>query len=260
MFNNLTPIVRHLLLINVVVYVSLVFLLPSWLYEDYFTLHKSNALNIRPEIEVSGTPRYILPGVERFFKGELPEGTDIVALMEQSAGNPEAAGIFNLFPAADRFHPVQIVTHFFTHSNNSLFHILFNMLFLAGLGPLTEMVLGSKRFLRFYLFCGVVSGLLLAYLDPSPIPVVGASGALSGVLVAFAMYFPNQKLMFMFIPVGIPARWFATGLAALSALLILLELRDPGVGGNISHFGHLSGMAGAVLYFFAEKYLPIRRN
>lgn len=155
------------------------------------------------------------------------------------------------------FQPIQIITHFFTHG--SIIHIAFNMLMFASLGPIVEMVMGSKRFVEFYLFCGIVGGILVTLFDPSPIPVVGASGALFGVLVAFALYFPKEKLSFFFIG-SFEAKKFVIGIVIISAALVIADVVAKGSGmsvsGGISHFGHLAGAAAGYLYFQVRKYIP----
>lgn len=154
------------------------------------------------------------------------------------------------------FNPIQLVGSFFTHSIADIGHILFNCIGLIVLGPMTERVLGPKRFLRFYLFCGVVGALLVTLFDPSQVPVVGASGAIMGVATAFAFYFPTERLSFLFIPISFTARQFIIGLTAISAIFVLLDLTGNDIGGNISHFGHLCGTVAAVLYFQIERFLP----
>jgi membrane associated rhomboid family serine protease len=139
------------------------------------------------------------------------------------------------------FQPLQIVTHFFSHQG--IFHIAFNMMALVSLGTGVEYVFGSRRFLEFYLFCGVVGGLIIAFFDPSPSPVLGASGAISGVIVAFAFFFPHEKLSVFFLP-PIESRWVAIAIGVISLLLVVFQ-----VGGQISHFGHLAGMIAALMYF-----------
>ncbi|MFK7925139.1 MAG: rhomboid family intramembrane serine protease [Bacteroidia bacterium] len=151
------------------------------------------------------------------------------------------------------FKPAQIVTSFFSHQ--SPMHIAFNMLALASLGPAVESALGSKRFLSFYLFTGVVASILIMFFDPSPYRVLGASTAILGVITAFAYIYPRAPLSFFFLP-PFEAKKFAIGIAVISAVLVLAELRGYGSMGGISHFGHLMGMLGAVIYFYAEKYLP----
>ncbi|RMG25594.1 MAG: rhomboid family intramembrane serine protease [Bacteroidetes bacterium] len=232
---RITPVVKHLIITNVVIYIALLFAFKAGLtfvYEDYFMLHKSNLLGFRETVEQNGKEYY--PIYANYNGQRVP-----VALRP-----------------ADNFKPIQIVTHFFSHSLADLFHILFNMLALFFIGPMTEMVLGSKRFLKFYLFCGVVGGILIAFLDPNNAPVVGASGAVMGVLVAFAIFFPRQKLYFMFIPIGIEARWLVTGIGVLSAIFVYLDWIGADSIGSISHFGHLAGMIAALMFFYLGKAFP----
>lgn len=144
---------------------------------------------------------------------------------------------------------VQIVTYFFTHID--LMHFIFNMLALTVLGKWVEVVWGSRRFLEFYLFSGVVGGLIITFFDPSDNPVIGASVSVSGILVAFAYSFPREKLLIFPFPIPIEARYYAIGFAVVSLLLFL-----SGSGGRVSHFGHLAGMAAALIYIPLRKFLP----
>jgi len=141
----------------------------------------------------------------------------------------------------EMFMPLQIITHFFSHKD--LFHIAFNMLALVSLGTHVEHVFGSRRFLEFYLFCGIIGGIFITVLDPSPNPVLGASGAISGVIVAFAIFFPKEKLSVFFMP-PVESKWVAIGIGVISLLFVLFSS-----SGSISHFGHLSGMLAALIYF-----------
>ena len=138
------------------------------------------------------------------------------------------------------FSPYQIFTHMFTHAPMPMFyHILFNMLVLWMFGRVLENVWGSKRFLTFYLVCGVgaaVFHLLMQYLRaeyfllPAVLNVdqvgfdkyggalagaVGASGAIMGVMAAFAYLFPNTPLYIMFLPIPIKAKWAILGYVAI---------------------------------------------
>lgn len=190
----------------------------------------------------------------------------VIWFLAQSAGIPDVnfmAEYFLLWKSSaiidrqfDFFNPIQILTHFFSH--RSLYHILFNMLALASLGPLVEVVVGSKRFLRFYMFTGLVAGVMIAFFDPATGPVLGASGAIAGVLAAFAYMNPNVELRFFFV-LALKAKHLAIGLAVLSALLVLASMTGRDTG-NISHFGHLAGMAAAVLYFYLEQFFPTLKN
>lgn len=249
---QLSPIVKHLIITNVVIYVGLLLMYESgatFLYEDYFTLYKSNALGFRKTLEID-YETYYLPSNQM-------ENLSADQVNQYEQMNPGTKSrIQEIDNREGKFIPIQLVTYFFNHSRSDLFHILFNMLALLFLGPITESVLGSRAFLKFYLFCGIVGGLMIAFLDPNNYPVVGASVAVSGVLVAFAMNFPNQKLYFMFIPIGIKAKWFVSGIAAISAIFVFLDAIGADSIGNISHFGHLAGMIAALLFFYLGRYIP----
>jgi membrane associated rhomboid family serine protease len=223
MLNRLTPIVKNIIIINVIVFI-------------FWPL--SNLL-----MGGMGAGDGILKDVDLFFKQFFfLWKTDLVV------PNPYQGELFK---------PIQIITYFFTHGG--IIHIAFNMLFLASLGPIVEMVMGPKRFLEFYLFCGVVGGILVTLFDPSPAPVVGASGALFGVLVAFALYFPREKLSFFFLP-PFESKKLVIGIVAISGALVLADVLAPdskmSVTGGISHFGHLAGAAAGYLYFQVRKFIP----
>lgn len=162
------------------------------------------------------------------------------------------------------FKPYQIFTHLFTHSPTLLFHILFNMLTLWMFGRVLENVWGAKRFLTFYLACGLgaaIAHLAVGYFQykevldaireldaqgqtdlanmyrDAPAYAVGASGAVMGVMVAFAFLFPNTELYVMLIPVPVKAKWAILGLIAID----LFGGVNPSKGDNIAHFAHLGG-------------------
>lgn len=146
------------------------------------------------------------------------------------------------------FYPVQIVTSFFSHIE--IWHILMNMFALVSFGTALESTIGPKRFLTEYLVYGIGAGIIIAFLDPSGTPVLGASTAISGLLVSFAMRFPDARLMIFPFPIPIKAIYLVGGIAGISAILITLEILQPGskIGGNISHFGHFAGMLVAFIY------------
>ncbi len=261
---QLTPIVKNLVLLNVVIFIAML-LLPSqfnYVYNDYFSLHKSAASLVRPTVLIDGVPYFFptrleLPEGLKLTDGTVISASEAQAILDTSPGL-RAEFVQKLAPLrADEFKPLQIITHFFSHSRTSFFHIIFNMFVLASFGPILERVMGEKRFLAFYLFCGLVGGLLMAFLDPSISPVVGASGAIFGVMVAFAMYFPKTKLSFMFIPIGFEARHLVPFFGLVSLVFVVLQYAGINAGGPISHFGHLSGMIAAILFFYVEKYLPL---
>jgi membrane associated rhomboid family serine protease len=146
------------------------------------------------------------------------------------------------------FQPLQIVTHFFSHQE--IWHILMNMFGLVSIGTSLESTIGPKRFLAEYLTYGICAGIVIAFLDPSGMPVLGASAAVSGLFVSFALRFPDARMMIFPFPVPIKAIYLVGGIAGISAILITLQILQPGskVGGNISHFGHFAGMLVAFIY------------
>lgn len=189
----------------------------------------------------------------------------------------------------------QIITYMFMHSYESLFHIMFNMFALYSFGTALEYVMGSKRFLNFYLLTGLgalalqmlvqayevysitgsiindgsfiidsakrtisypegmdqqqASKLLGIYLSS----MVGASGAIFGLLIAFVMLFPNVELMIMFIPVPIKAKYIVPAYILLELFLGVKQIE----GDSIAHYAHLGG---ALFGFILVKIWGLRRN
>ena len=157
------------------------------------------------------------------------------------------------------FEPYQVATHMFAHATYdmagriSFFHILFNMFGLYMFGRILENVWGHKRFLFFYLACGVgaaATHLIVQQLTHGFVPVVGASGAVMGVFVAFGYLFPNTELMIIPIPVPIKAKW----VVLFYILIDLFGGFGNMVGDNIAHFAHLGGaLTGFLLVYFWNK-------
>jgi len=149
------------------------------------------------------------------------------------------------------FRPYQIVTHMFSHG--SIGHIFFNMFSLWMFGKILENVWGGKRFLLFYLICGIGAAALhlaVEYFMGGIAPAVGASGAVMGVLVAFAYLFPNTELFILFIPFPIKAKWAAIGYVAIDLFSGVASFS----GDNIAHFAHLGGaLTGFILVLVWNK-------
>ncbi len=149
-------------------------------------------------------------------------------------------------PGSEHFRPFQIVTHMFMHGD--LGHLAFNMLSLFFFGPMVEMAWGHKRFLFYYLFCGF--GALVLHLgvqwweleqagiDPRSWDgaMLGASGAIFGIFVAFAYLFPNQIIRLMFPPIAMKAKYFVLIMAALE---LFYGVRGYSTG--VAHYAHLGG-------------------
>ncbi|MEP6594292.1 MAG: rhomboid family intramembrane serine protease [Ginsengibacter sp.] len=134
------------------------------------------------------------------------------------------------------FRPYQLVTHMFTHAPNNFFHILFNMYALWMFGSVLERVWGPKRFLIFYLVCGLAAGVAQMLLTNGA--AVGASGAIMGLLAAFAYLFPNTEFFILPFPFPIKAKY----MVAIYAAIDLFGGLHPGGADNVAHFAHLGGL------------------
>lgn len=173
---------------------------------------------------------------------------------------------------SDSFKPFQIITYMFLHASFS--HLFFNMFALWMFGRIIEEILGQSKYLFFYFTCGIGAGLVQELAWSYDIPnalqgiamkyetvlsaaetelimsrfvTVGASGAIFGLLLAFAMLLPNQPIFFMFIPVPIKAKYFVI----IYALIELWGGVAASSGDNVAHFAHLGGM---IFGFFLLKY------
>jgi membrane associated rhomboid family serine protease len=158
--------------------------------------------------------------------------------------------MFGLWPIdSEEFRPYQLFTHMFTHDD--IGHIFFNMFNLWMFGRVLESVWGSKKFLIFYLVCGVgaaVAHLAFQYFTGGETFAIGASGAVMGVMVGFAFLFPNTELMFIFFPIPIKAKW-------IILIMVAFDLFG-GIGATdgIAHWAHLGGAAtGFGLVYFWNK-------
>lgn len=220
MFNQLTPVVKNIIIINVLMYLACA----------------------------------VIPG-----------------LQELSAG---------YYYQSPNFRPWQIITHMFTHAplrSGNIMHIFFNMYALFLFGSAIERTMGAKRFLIYYLVCGLGAFFLhelinhfeiqrlIASMSPEQVrmvfedqmelglkypedmvqlyyavntSVVGASGCVFGVLLAFGMFFPNTELMLLFPPIPIKAKWLVIIYGALELFLALQN--SP--GDNVAHYAHVGGM------------------
>lgn len=137
------------------------------------------------------------------------------------------------------FKPYQLFTYMFVHSPEGFSHIFFNMLTLVFIGPLLESFWGPRRFLMFYVICGIGAGVFNVLIDlffgvGSFSIMLGASGAIYGVLMGFGMLFPNMEIMLLIPPIPIKAKYLVFLLGGMTFLL------DR--SGNVAHFAHLGGV------------------
>ncbi|MSP64844.1 MAG: rhomboid family intramembrane serine protease [Ignavibacteria bacterium] len=172
--------------------------------------------------------------ISAFRIGDFPVG----ALIQQE---------FSLWPLNEGFWPWQLFTYMFMHASFS--HLFFNMIALWMFGMELENSLGSKRFLTFYLLCGLGGGLL--HLLAAPLfsvagPTVGASGAVYGVLLAFGLLFPERLIMIYFF-VPIKAKYFVL-------LYMVIEFLSVGSLDGIAHFAHIGGAVVGFVFLLVEGF------
>lgn len=190
------PVIKYLLISNVLVFLFQFFLFPSF--------------------KVGGQPLSYL-------------------FMKLFALNPIGSSVFP-------FYPWQLVTYMFMHGG--FFHLLLNMFALWMFGMELENIWGSKKFLSYYLICGVGAGLANLLIAPLfteiSVPTVGASGAIYGILVAFGLMFPDRPI-FVYFLFPIKAKYF---------VLIYMAIEFLSVGSNtgIAHVAHLGGGVIGFLY------------
>jgi membrane associated rhomboid family serine protease len=176
-------------------------------------------------------------------------------------------GALRYFKSSE-FQPHQLVTNMFLHDQKGFGHIIFNMLALWMFGSILEKFWGSKRFLIFYLVCGLGASVLVQFTIPfsaaqiasaQGIPVevvkevyqaIGASGAIMGVMAAFAYLFPNTELFMFLIPIPIKAKFAIPIMALIDLFGGLYRIQ----GDNIGHFAHLGGaLVGFLLVLYWNK-------
>lgn len=211
---NLPPVTRNLLIANILVFAL------QYLLRDQDTL-----------------------ALTRWF-ALWPYGHDIAV----DLGGGDVAGI--------GFRVWQLVTYGFLHG--SIMHIVLNMYALYMFGGLIERVMGARRFTIYYFTCLVaaaVAQLAVIYLFESErmYPTVGASGAVFGLLGAFAMLFPREQLMLIPIPIGIPA-WLFVILYGAAELIFGVT----GTLAGIAHFAHLGGLLAGLCLLWAWGVRPGR--
>ncbi len=152
----------------------------------------------------------------------------------------------------------RLATYMFLHAGAG--HIFFNMLTLYFFAPMLERDMGTRRFLRFYLLCGLGAGLfhtlvsMLRGPEAAAIRMLGASGALYGVLCACAFYYPNQIVYVNFL-IPLKMKYFALIFGALAFFGSIGES-----GGGISHITHLGGLLTALVLLFGPRWINRLRN
>lgn len=165
-----------------------------------------------------------------------------VYLLEMAYGNSMIAA-FALWPLGHGFQFWQPLTSAFLHAG--LGHLATNMFGLWMFGRDVERTLGARRFITLYgasLITAAIAQLVVTNLMPDPRPSLGASGALFGVLAAFAMLYPDRRVVLLIPPIPMKARTFVFAYAAFE-----LYAGVTGTFAGVAHFAHLGGLVGGVL-------------
>ena len=136
----------------------------------------------------------------------------------------------------------QPFTYIFLHGG--LFHLAFNLFALWMFGCELERVWGRRYFLKYFFLCGIGAGICISVVSPySPIPTIGASGAIYGILLAYGLLYPTRQLFLFPFPIPIQAKYFVM---IIGLLAFYSSLTSPGSG--VSHLAHLSGLLVGYIY------------
>ncbi|MBA3672615.1 MAG: rhomboid family intramembrane serine protease [Gemmatimonadaceae bacterium] len=164
---------------------------------------------------------------------------------------PETTQYLQFVPALVLQRPWGMVTYMFVHGG--FIHILFNMMALYFFGPRVEQRIGSERFIVLYLVSGFTGALFSIFFAPFS-PIIGASGAVFGVMLAFARFWPTDQI-FIYGIIPVQARW----LVAITTVMALFS-GLTGTQAGVAHFAHLGGYAGAFLFLvYLERQHGARR-
>ena len=174
---------------------------------------------------------------------------NVAVFLLENAGTISPEGLFALWPPVSgpfgsNFEPWQLVTYSFLHGSTA--HIFFNMFALYMFGSDVERVFGSRFFAAYY-FVSVLAAaichlVVTTWMGAEPLPTIGASGGIYGVLLAYGLYFPHRQVMLLIPPIPMSARTLVVVYAVLE-----LVLGVTGTAAGVAHFAHLGGMLGGYL-------------
>jgi membrane associated rhomboid family serine protease len=180
---------------------------------------------------------------------------NVVAFVATWVGPAEIVSLLGLQPSATLggLQIWRVVTYMFLH--DGIFHILFNMLALWMFGVELERMWGSRYFLKYYFVCGLGAAATMLVLSLVPVGgldalyyslTVGASGAIYGILLAFALYFPHRPIL-MFFVFPVPARY---AVMIMGGIALLSSMGGPG---GVAHGAHLGGLIAGYLYLRGKR-------
>lgn len=188
--------------------------------------------------------------------------TNIIVYLLQTRTDTPIYQLFGLWPLHDTgtrppFQLWQLLTYGWLHGSGA--HIFFNLFAVWMFGKTIEMVWGSWRFLTYFLVCVVGAGLVqlvvttqMAASTGQVVGTIGASGGVFGILLAFAVLFPNQKILLLIPPIPIKAKFFVIGYGAIELYLGITQTNS-----GVAHFAHLGGM---VFGFILIRYWVFNRK
>jgi membrane associated rhomboid family serine protease len=167
--------------------------------------------------------------------------------------DPRFVQVFGFGPLVALERPWTFLTYMFVHAN--MLHLAFNLLMLFVFGPSVEARMGGRPFVLYYILCGI-GGAAFSFLLTQWVPVqliVGASGAILGVALAFAWYWPNHAVYVFPLPEPIPAKWLVTFFVALDLVLAAVGASD-----GVAHLAHLGGVGTGLLVLKGKAWRLLR--
>jgi membrane associated rhomboid family serine protease len=249
---QLTPVVKWIIIVNVVVFVLQLLFIRSVPVSPLDALRQQD-----PELDHRMAEAEADPAAMAEVRKTYPQYDE---LMRQAARHPEWFGGEKISVLQDWFQldtkkvlhgqVWRLLTHAFCHDRRSIFHIIFNMLFLYWFGCTLESMYGSREFLLFYLTAAVVAAFAYIALDlytGSLVPAIGASGAVMAVTMLYAWHFPRDTICLMWF-LRVEIRWLVVFHVIWDLYPVLLALSGDQVNSGIGHAAHLGGLAFGFLY------------
>ena len=220
-------------------------------------LHDDNPTRILPLITVA-----VLVACVSAFLWQLLQPPRVQELLVMSLGVTPAAllGDFRPSPALYSLPPwVTLITSMFLHGG--WMHLIGNMLYLWIFGNNVEDAMGHARFVGFYLLCGIVAALTQALIGPaSTIPMIGASGAISGVLGAYLLLYPRARVLVL-LPLGVFTRLLRLPAVVVLGFWFVLQVVNTllanGAGGGVAWGAHIGGFAAGLVLIPLFKYRDV---
>jgi membrane associated rhomboid family serine protease len=179
----------------------------------------------------------------------------LLQIVDQMFGARSFTGLFGLVPSSvtQHYYLWQLATYIFLHG--TFFHILFNMFGLYMFGSELELTWGTRQFTKFFFICGIGAAAITVLISPhSDTAVIGASGAIFGLLVAYGVLFPD-RLIYLYLIIPIKAKWFVVIYGAIN-FLSALSVNS----GGVAYVTHVGGMACAFVYLKRGRMIPDLRG